>query len=186
MGGVDLNDQYQSYYPSGRCDKKWWCFIFWFLVDASVCNAFIMEGMSPHLPSSRSHRTHLQFKLELAKQLIGGYSRRKRYAGKKRKPTPSTVPCCSKTYQAIMRWNWKDARECAFAAHSVHGWRNPSGRTPEMFMAVIAVVFTRAEVVAFFSATRKTHLYNFSGVNTFAIYVIPILNCTNLVTTPLD
>ena len=55
-----------------------------------------------------------------------------------------------------------------------------------MFIAVMAVVFTCAEVVAFFSTTRKTHLYNFSGVNTFAIYVIPILNCTNLVTTPLD
>lgn len=56
----------------------------------------------------------------------------------------------------------------------------------KLCMAAIAVVFTCAEVAAFFNTTRKTHLYNFSGINTFAIYVIPIINCTNLVTTPLD
>ena len=54
MGGVDLNDQYRSYYPSGRSHKKWLQFIFWFLVDVSTCNAFIMEGLSPHLPSCSS------------------------------------------------------------------------------------------------------------------------------------
>ena len=45
--------------------------MFWFLVDVAICNAFIVEGLSSHLPSSRSRRNHLQFKLEVAKQLIG-------------------------------------------------------------------------------------------------------------------
>ena len=40
-------------------------------------------GFVSTLAIGRSCRTHLQFRLELAKQLIGGYSGRKRYAGKK-------------------------------------------------------------------------------------------------------
>ena len=71
MGGVDLNDQYHA---SERSGKKWGRFVFWFLVDVAVCNAYIVEGLSSHLPSSKSRQNHLQFKLEVAKQLIGGYS----------------------------------------------------------------------------------------------------------------
>jgi len=52
MGGVDLNDQLRSYYPSGRSGKKWWRFIFWYLLDVSICNAFIAEGQSSHRASS--------------------------------------------------------------------------------------------------------------------------------------
>ena len=182
MGGMDLNDQYRSYYPSGRSGKKWWHFIFWFLVDVSVCNAFIMEGISPHLPSSRSRRPHLQFKLELAKQLIGDYSGRKRYAGKKRKATPFDNAMLLRNLPGHHEVKLKDARECAFAALSMAEGIHQDVPL-KLYMAAIAVVFTCAEVAAFFNTTQKTHLYNFS---TFAIYVIPIINCTNLVTTPLD
>ena len=103
MGGVDLNDQLRSYYPSGRSGKKWWRFIFWYILDVSICNAFILEGLSSHTPSARSRRTHLQFRLELAKQLIGGFCGRKKYTGKKRKAAPLTMPCPSQTYQVITR-----------------------------------------------------------------------------------
>jgi len=87
MGGVDLNDQYRSYYPLGCSGKKWWRFIFWFLVDISICNVYVVDWLSAHMLSSRTRRTHLHLKLKVAKQLIGGYSGRKRYAGK-RKATP--------------------------------------------------------------------------------------------------
>jgi len=43
-----------------------------------VCNAFIVEGQSSHRASSRSRRSLLSFKLELAKQLIGGFCGRKK------------------------------------------------------------------------------------------------------------
>ena len=33
MGGVDLSDQFRSYYPLGRTGMKWWRYIFWFLLD---------------------------------------------------------------------------------------------------------------------------------------------------------
>ena len=82
MGGVDLNDQMRSYYPSGRPGKKWWRYLLWFLLDVSITNAFILEHLSLHAASSRARRSLLQFKLELAKQLIGGYCGRKRYPWK--------------------------------------------------------------------------------------------------------
>ena len=83
MGGVDLNDQLRSYYPSGRSGKKWWRYLFWFLLDVSIINALVFERLSPHQPSSRHRRSLLQFKLDLAKQLISGFCGRKRYPGHK-------------------------------------------------------------------------------------------------------
>ena len=81
MGGVDLGDQMWLYYPAGRSCKKWWRFVFWFLLDVCICNAFVVEGKT--IP--RAHRTHLQFRIELAKQLIGGFCGRKRNSRIKRK-----------------------------------------------------------------------------------------------------
>lgn len=127
MGGVDLNDQYRSYYPSGRSGKKWWRFIFWFLVNVSICNPYVVEGLSAHMPSCRTRRTHL---LEVAKQLIGGYSGRKRYAGKKRKATPFDNAISLPNlpgHQEVKLEGQKGACTCC----SVHGRRYPTGCTPE-------------------------------------------------------
>ena len=44
MGGVDLNDQMRSYYPSGRPGKKWWRYLLWFLLDVSITD--ICSGTS--------------------------------------------------------------------------------------------------------------------------------------------
>ena len=84
MGGVDLNDQYRSYYPSGRTGKKWWRYIFWFLLDVSICNAMVLEKLSSHAATGRKRRGLLQYKLQLAKELIGGFCGRKRYPSQKR------------------------------------------------------------------------------------------------------
>ena len=104
--------------------------MFWFLIDAAICNAFVVEGLSSHLPSSRSRRNHLQFKLEVAKQLIGGYSGRKRYAGKKRKATPFdnaiSLPNLPGHHEVKL-----EGQKGACICCSVHNRRNPSGRTPE-------------------------------------------------------
>jgi len=99
MGGVDLNDQLRSYYTSGR-SGKWWRFIFWYILDVSICNAFIIEGLSSHAPSARSRRTHLQFRLELAKQLMVLW---KKSIPVKRERHPLTMPCLSQTYHVITR-----------------------------------------------------------------------------------
>ena len=42
MGGVDLADQMCKYYTIGRSSYKWYKYLFWFLVDLSICNAFVL------------------------------------------------------------------------------------------------------------------------------------------------
>ena len=129
MGGVDLSDQMRSYYHAGRSCKKCWRFILWFLLDVSISNAFIIERLSPHATAPRSRRTHLQFRIELAKQLIGGFCGRKRKATR-RKSTPVD--------NALSLPNLPGHREVKFFRRkracmqcSSHGQKTPSGRTPE-------------------------------------------------------
>ena len=70
MGGVDLNDQQRNYYAVGRKSRKWWRSLLWFLVDVSIVNAHILET------EAENHRTRpqLQFRVELAKTLVGEFS----------------------------------------------------------------------------------------------------------------
>ena len=42
MGAFDLADQFPKYYSVGRSSKKWHKYLFWFAIDASICNAFIL------------------------------------------------------------------------------------------------------------------------------------------------
>ena len=73
---------------------------------------------------------HSQFRLELAKELIGGYSGRKRYGGKKRKATPFdnalSLPNLPGHSEVKLKGRKRACMNC-----SLHGHRNPSGRTPE-------------------------------------------------------
>ena len=85
MGGIGLNDQLRSYYPSGRLGTKWLRYLFWFILDVSIINALILKHLSPHHPSSK-RRSLLQFKLDLAEQLISGFCGRKRYPSQENAP----------------------------------------------------------------------------------------------------
>ena len=40
MGGVDSHDQLRMNFDVGRNGKKWWRYLFWFLLNCSVVNAF--------------------------------------------------------------------------------------------------------------------------------------------------
>lgn len=88
MGGIDLNDQMRSYYQSGYTGKKWWQYIFWYFLDVAICNASVVEWLSPHATGTRNRCTLLHFKLDLAKQLIGEFYGSKRYPGQKCKFSP--------------------------------------------------------------------------------------------------
>ena len=73
MGGVDRADQLREYYSVGRSCYKWYRYIFWFLIDVSICNAFVLcnyDRLSQGLGKVRQ----LKFRTSLAKQLIGGFS----------------------------------------------------------------------------------------------------------------
>ena len=64
MGGVDCADRPRSFYCSRWQSKKWDRYIFWFLCNVSVCNAFVLES---ELVGSK--RKSVYFKLDLAQQL---------------------------------------------------------------------------------------------------------------------
>ena len=69
MGSVDRVDQLHSFYCSRWQSKKWYKYIFWFLFNVSVCNAFALE--SEHVGLKRES---VYFKLDFAQQLIDGFS----------------------------------------------------------------------------------------------------------------
>lgn len=70
MGGVDLHDQLRGYYALGTKSRKWWRYLFWFCIDLSIVNAFILEQKAINHRS----RTQLKFRVELAKNLIGDFT----------------------------------------------------------------------------------------------------------------
>lgn len=75
MGGVDKNDQMKSYYTIPVAGKKWWSRVFFYLIDRSIYNRFVVEQESPN----HGKRSQKLFRIDLAKQLIGTFcSRRKR------------------------------------------------------------------------------------------------------------
>ena len=73
MNGVDVNDQYQSYYPAGSVSRKWWKYLLWFFFNLSIVNSYILEKLAGNKKCSQ-----LAFRLELARLLIAGYNGYKR------------------------------------------------------------------------------------------------------------
>ena len=73
MGGVDLADQLRKYYTVGRSSFKWYRYLFWFLIDVSICNSFILYNHHK-LEQGQGKVKQLNFRTNLAKQLIGGFS----------------------------------------------------------------------------------------------------------------
>ena len=69
MGGVDLADQLRKYYSVGRSSFKWYRYLFWFLIDVSKCNSFIMYNHYK-LEQGEVKLKQLTFRTNLAKQLI--------------------------------------------------------------------------------------------------------------------
>ena len=73
MGEVDLADHLRKYYSVGRSSYKWYKYIFWYLIDVSICNAFILCNFYRQ-SRGQGRVKQLQFRTRLAKQLIGGFS----------------------------------------------------------------------------------------------------------------
>ena len=83
MGGVDLADQLRSYYKVGRPCKKWWRYIFWFLLDVTLVNAWVIFQASTHNPPMRRNYDQLAFRVELAELLRAGFTSRKHVKGRR-------------------------------------------------------------------------------------------------------
>lgn len=72
MGGVDRFDQLRERYLIGRRSIKWWHRLFYFFVDLAIINSYVLYQ------TQRQKTDQLTFRLRLARQLINGYSSRKK------------------------------------------------------------------------------------------------------------
>ena len=120
--GVDKNDQLRSYYGIANKAKKWWKYIFWFCLDVSVVNAYILCRDAPGGPRPKP-LSHLEFHLGVAAGLLNGYSSRKRRASVDlpppvmKKPAAQHIPVKIKTKRGH--------RNCVLCAKGTT--RTPSG-----------------------------------------------------------
>ena len=100
MGGVDLGDQLRKYYSVRlKCNKNY-KYIFWFLFDVCITNAFILSKFcTTTTPTSVNQEKLKGFRVRLAKSLIGNYNSRQR--GRRRSSTtaerPAATPNCHHT-----------------------------------------------------------------------------------------
>lgn len=90
MGGVDQNDQLRGYYHVRLKCRKHYKYVFWFLFDLAITNAFILYQTQP----GNRRKTLRDFRTDLAKELINNYSSRKR-AGRPSIAPPTTRFCSS-------------------------------------------------------------------------------------------
>ena len=78
MGGVDLEDQFNSYYAVTKRSYKWWK-VFMHLPITAISNASIMYQSSAVVKLTNS-----EFRLQLAEQLLEGYERHSAARGRPR------------------------------------------------------------------------------------------------------
>ena len=91
MGAVDMADQLRKAYSCRRRSRKWWLPLFYFMVDISVVNSYILHRDTPHA----SKLTIKEFILELATELMSCDSIRKRPAGVLPQPSLDAPPSAS-------------------------------------------------------------------------------------------
>ena len=75
MGAVDRGDQLRGYYNCRTKSRKFYKYIFYFLFDVSIINAFILFKT---FGSASSYKILKDFRLQLARELIGDYCSRRR------------------------------------------------------------------------------------------------------------
>ena len=88
MGGVDRNDQLRGCYHVRQKTRKHYKYIFWFLVDLAITNAYILSQSNPDI----GVKNIKDFRTSLAKELIGTYASKKR-VGRSSIAPPTTRFC---------------------------------------------------------------------------------------------
>jgi len=93
MGGVDRGDQLRHYYQLRLKSTKNYKYLFWFIVDVAITNAYILHHYTVLTPSSCEQQRLKWFRLQLAEALIGDYNSRQKI-GRPRSSTahPQPIP----------------------------------------------------------------------------------------------
>jgi hypothetical protein len=69
MGGVDLFDQYRAYYKLQLRSFKYWHVMFFFILEAALVNAWVVDSQSRKMAQVPLEFSHFEFRLSIAKQL---------------------------------------------------------------------------------------------------------------------
>jgi hypothetical protein len=130
MGGVDRADQLRAYHTCARKSQTWWKQLFYFLIDVSRVNAWICykASLKQHSddsdhssadsvdlnPSKNTTKTHSDFVMDIAEQLIDGYMRGEvRDQGSRRQNTKAKpVPAHNAPQHCLVRMPGKSGRTC--------------------------------------------------------------------------
>jgi hypothetical protein len=130
MGGVDRGDQLRQYYQLRLKSRKVYKYIFWFLVDVSITNAFVLHQYNTSTSTRPS--PFKAFRLELAKGLIGAYNSRKRAAPTAAPVVPRPRRPTSLAHFPLRRptGSKKGMARCWYCSHTR---RQPLHRIPEAF-----------------------------------------------------
>lgn len=130
MGGVDLADQLRASYQIGRESKKWWRYMFWFLIQTAMINSFlILKSERPNAKRGTPASKHLAFRISVLKSLL-----ERSMSTHVRKPaeTPSVAATISINDSGIRHQNTRlDGRKKRCFQCAADGKKTPKGRTPE-------------------------------------------------------
>ena len=89
MGGVDLSNQLCTYYRVGRPSHKWWRYVFWFVVNVAITNAWLLFKASVSAERLAQTSSHKKFVLELTEELENEFSSRRKAV---RRPVRRRIP----------------------------------------------------------------------------------------------
>ena len=124
MAGVDHGDQLRWYYQLRLKCMKYYKYIFWFIVDVSITNAYILHSRFcvPADPTAENLRLK-QFRLHLAQSLIGDYYSRQKTG----RPCNISMPLPQPVTHSPSHFPLKPSqkRQCAYCNYSRHP---PCGR----------------------------------------------------------
>ncbi|KAL8579917.1 hypothetical protein ACOMHN_038814 [Nucella lapillus] len=136
MGGVDLHDQHRAYYPVGRPCRKWWRYLFWFFVQSSLINSFIIfcKTNSPRVRSKRL-QDPLYFRLAVFEGLVHGSVITKRQATTMQPSLMGRRAISDPTRHPLVRLPGRK-KSCVQCLKM--GRRQPSGRSKETVMGCTA------------------------------------------------
>ena len=118
MNGVDRSDQYTVSYPFIRRTRKWWRKLFFYLVEVSVVNSYIL-----YKQVTRDSLSHLDFRRRLLESLAEEYMQREelRHAsvGRPRtRPVPTRLD--KKLHLLAQRQGRRDCVVCSDRSGSRH------------------------------------------------------------------
>lgn len=134
MRGVDVTDQIRSNYSSQLKSHKWWHKLFFFIIDQSMVNSYVVYCSQMESLGLRV-RTHMQFNIAVGKHLVADWLQRRpraqaRPPPRQRRPPPvhshwqsslkrKCIECgaLGRWYCPACGWKWMCRQSCYHVIH---------------------------------------------------------------------